>query len=256
MDTEANQDPASSHPTDTSGLCYTCLSWMFRSIPVLIIFLVINCIRAVFFDQKSAFTIINITLGLILFAVVTVSVYTFISLQFYRIQSNRRDYLPGSGQLSTISSGRHQREHHGRRGAAEPMPNDESFVFNFMDDLGLGQTRCRACSTVAGPGDSSAAVGTEAGTSTTHREALAAHRHHATCPHNRHHRRNAQRKPRRVVEDDCPPSYEEAELPPKYEELSAFELFEKEEDVSLETQHQMQEEDMPTATNPKDSSSC
>lgn len=205
-DVESND--AQSEPT---GFCNTCLYWMFRCIPVLIIFLIINCIRAFLFDQRTAFTIINITLGLTLSAVIIISLYTFISLKFYRLQQSQTTFLPANNRAAAAIGAHRQRN--STLEISSPVIN--AFAYEAVESVSQQYhcTRCAARSPTTLQADRTLA-GTSAGR--THA------RHH--CPHSR-----TRPKKHRVSEADLPPKYEELEEPPKYDELSAADLMVKNE---------------------------
>lgn len=201
LDVEASD--AESNPT---GFCYTCLYWMFRSIPVLIFFLMINCVRAILFDQRTAFTVINITLGLTLFAVITISLYTFISLKFYRLQQSQATFFPPNNNNNPIAI----------IGNSTQPTFSSSNRNHYAYDSGEhseGQYHCTRCAN-----RSSSSTFLEENTSAS---TSAGHSHTRHCPHNR----TRPRKPRTSA-SDLPPKYKDlfGEEPPKYEELSAVHL--------------------------------
>lgn len=200
IDVEARD--ADSKPT---GCCYTCLYWMFRSIPVLIFFLMINCVRAILFDQRTAFTIINITLGVTLFAVITISLYTFISLKFYRLQQSQATFLPATNPIAIIGNSTQQ--------TSSPSNSNYFAYHTGQTSSGHEYNNCARC---AARSSSSTLLAENTSASTS---AGSARTHAPHCPHYRTRPRKT-----RMSADDLPPKYEDLEEPPKYEELSAADL--------------------------------
>ncbi|KAI2796445.1 hypothetical protein BLOT_015389 [Blomia tropicalis] len=196
-----------------SGCCYLICYWTFRLLPLMIIFLIINCIRAIFFDQPSAYTMINIAIGLIMVSLVFVSLYTFISVQYYRMKTRTQSSF---SRISTISGvvQRDQHNHHQRRHRPPNGPDDNNFVLDFMEGLivinnddhrhrNSNRGRANQC-----PRCVQQAAGTSNLPTTTN--------HHLTCP-------NRTPMIRPIVEKcenqqsqfDCPPAYED---PPQYDQ--------------------------------------
>ena len=211
--------------TSSSNLCPTCSRWIFRCIPVIVVFLIIQCVRAIFFDQEAAFTIINITIGFLLFSSVIVLIFTFVSIQFYRIQQRNRPPLSFNG-VGTITDQRRtaqlQQRRSQERSGVGLNRDDDAFMFDFLDDL--DSVTLRMDNGVDGHGSVGSQICPRCNPNldTASTSASSSSRHHQRCALHPSQRIKEQQRIEELL--DIPPPYIS---PPSYEELSVDRLIDK-----------------------------